>query len=98
MLKADNVRLIKQADRTREKRRRETKKAAPERKNNDMGGCQQVTIAETAPGVTGLEDVQLDSEEDSVEPALGGGGAAIKKRCRVKGEAFAMKLAKNHCF
>jgi hypothetical protein len=91
-LKADNERLLKQADRMKRKRRRETRKAARARKKNDMGGCQQVTIAEMAPRVTGLEGVQLVSEVDSAEPALGGGDAAMKKRCRVKGEVAQDKL------
>jgi hypothetical protein len=57
-----------------------------------MGGCQEVTVAEMAPRVTGLEGVQLVSEVDSAEPALGGGDAAMKKRCRVKGEVAQDKL------
>jgi hypothetical protein len=92
MLKADNLRLKRKADRDRTKRRRETRKAARARNSNNMGGCQQVTIAEMAPRVTGLEGVQLVSEVDSAEPALGGGGAAMKKRCCVKGEVAQDKL------
>ena len=91
-LRADNERLLKQADRTRKKRRRETRKAARAKKSNNMGGCQEVTVAEMAPRVTGLEGVQLVSEVDSAEPALGGVGAAIKKRCHVKGEVAQDKL------
>jgi hypothetical protein len=92
VLKADNLRLTRMVNGHRKKRRREAKNAARARKSNDMGGCQQVTIAAMAPSVTGLEGVQMVSEVDSAEPALGGGGAAMKKRCRVKGEVAQDKL------
>jgi hypothetical protein len=92
VLKADNLRLKRRVDGQRNKRRREAKNAARARKSNDMGGCQQVTIAAMAPSVTGMEGVQMVSEVDSAEPALGGGGAAMKKRCRVKGEVAQDKL------
>ena len=86
-LKLVNSRLTEQLARIRRKRRCETNNASRNRRRGDIAGCQRVAIAELDVGVTGLEGVQLVSEADSSEPALGGGSAAKKRRRgRVQGE------------
>ena len=82
-LETENSLLKGKLARVRRKRKCETNKAGRTRKRDDMAGCQRVTIAELAVGVTGLEGVEL---VDSDEPALGGGSAAKKRPRRVQGE------------
>ena len=83
-LEAEKSVLKGKLARIRRKRKCETNNAGRNRKRDDMEGCQRVTIAELAVGVTGLEGVELVVDSDV--PALGGGSAAKKRPRRVQGE------------